>query len=443
MSLHRAHLERLSRAFSLLLAPLAVGCADESIDLGQFSENLCGEDGLRALDALEPAQAVDYVEMRRIYLEEGAYAPDPPGVEVLDASGQRCGGASDPPACETRLAELPLESEFVTYGFDAGGYHRSLAYTRGDDTGAILTRAQLLDFLGPIDAAGDAALLAQLSGHQFVCEGSNDVGSRGDDFVLHTQSGGGCGEGDDVKQHVVVVRPDGSIEVVESVLIEKGDPNCAVGRLPAGLRGHASRASGRGAVGQFWSEVAHLEAAAVVAFEQLAVELRRHGAPRHFVASALRSRNDEARHAVSTERIARRYGGTRGSVHVDATPARALADVAADNAAEGCIRETYGALVATVQARRAADPVVRSALATIARDETRHAALSWDLHEWAHARMKPAERRRLRRSQHEALDRLEQELTPPEPESVQTLAGMPSPAQARHLFDGLRRTLFA
>jgi hypothetical protein len=175
----------------------------------------------------------------------------------------------------------------------------------------------------------------------------------------------------------------------------------------------------------------------------LADELRMHDAPRHFIASALHSRRDEIRHARITDRLARRYGGRSSQVRVEPMRPRPFYDVAADNAAEGCIRETYGALVAHLQALRAQDPRVRAALTSIARDETRHAALSWDLHAWARSRMSRAQRRRLRTCQRDALDRLEHELTRPEPESVQTLAGMPSPTQARSLFDGLRRTLFA
>jgi len=57
----------------------------------------------------------------------------------------------------------------------------------------------------------------------------------------------------------------------------------------------------------------------------------------------------------------------------------ALVDVALENAVEGCVRETYGALIATRQAEAASDPVVRRAMRKIAADETAHAALSWDV----------------------------------------------------------------
>ncbi|MCA9710604.1 MAG: hypothetical protein KDK70_32480, partial [Myxococcales bacterium] len=140
----------------------------------------------------------------------------------------------DAQACSDAFDALPLGSDFLIWGSDVPSY-RSLALTRGDEASAIGTRAGLLDLLGPIDAPGDAALLATLDGHQLVCRAGNDVGESGDDYVVHTRSGGGCGEGDDIEEHVVLVHADGTVEVIQTVLIEKGDPNCAIGRLPAGL----------------------------------------------------------------------------------------------------------------------------------------------------------------------------------------------------------------
>lgn len=122
---------------------------------------------------------------------------------------------------------------------------------------------------------------------------------------------------------------------------------------------------------------------------------------------------------------------------------RSLTEVAADNAAEGCIRETYGALVAHVQARQAQDPAVRRVLRRIAADETRHAALSWELHGWAQHRLSPNQRGVVKRRTAEALERLQHELTTEQAEAVCRVAGMPRPDQARALFAGLRRRLFA
>ena len=58
-----------------------------------------------------------------------------------------------------------------------------------------------------------------------------------------------------------------------------------------------------------------------------------------------------------------------------------------ENAVEGCVRETFGALLAMHQRERAADPGVRGPCAASPQDETRHAELAWAIHRWALPRL--------------------------------------------------------
>jgi hypothetical protein len=443
---HDRQLERLTRIFTAILTPLVTGCVAEPepepeiIDEAQFSVNLCDQ-GLRALALVEPVEPVDYLELRMADALPGEEA-EPTNPSVIDSTGTRCAGASDVAACEAAFAALPLGSEFLRGDFDWYTYE-SLAFTRGDAVEAVGTEAALLELLGEIDSPGDAAVLARLRRHSLVCNAGNEVGERDDGYVIHTRSGGGCGEGDDIEEHVILVRPDGTIEVLQTVLIEKGDPHCSVGRLPAGLCRPRRAARARSAVGSFFAEVATLEAAAVTAFGQLARELALHGAPRSMIGAALRSRRDEIRHARATARLARRHGGRPAHPRVAAWAPRRLTEVAADNAIEGCIRETYGALVAHAQARMARDPEVRRVLAGIAVDETRHAALSWALADWARTRMSPAERRHVTRSTGDALERMAPELTRAWAPEVHAVAGLPQPDQAAAMFRQLREHLAA
>jgi len=435
-------LDRLTRIFASILAPLTLGCGDR-IDEEQFTEALCEGGSPRLLDAVEPAEALDYLELRSASDFSGESDPTTWEAQVDESSGTLCAGAADEAACTAAFAMLPKDSEFVAGGgFEITSY-RSLAFTRGDDVGAIRSEPELQQLLGPIDAPGDAALLATLGSHHSLrCSAPAQVGEQGDDYVVYTRTGGGCGPNDDIEHHVVHVSADGTVEVIQTELIESGDPNCSVGRLPAGLC-RRPRSRGTDPVGAFFAEVAHLEAAAVSAFGQLAAELRRHDAPAPMVRAALRSRADEVRHARVTARLARRYGGRPVAPRVAAVAPRPLLDVAQDNAAEGCIRETYGALVAHAQARRAHDPRVRRALARIARDETRHAALSWSLDAWARARMTSTERRQLDRAQADAWPRLELQLTAEHDPRVHTEAGMPGPDHAQAMFRQLRHDLRA
>jgi len=416
--------------FAALTPTIGVACTAEGIDTSQFSEDYCNADGLQLLQAITPNTPLDYLELRSEW--ESYYGYNDGYVTIEDAVGTRCGGSKVPEDCEAAWSELPTESEF--------GLRRSLAYTRGDRAGAILAYAELSELIDPIDSAAEATLMVLLDGRQMVCDSDNDAGRDGEDFIIHTRSGHGCGENEDIEEHTVAVSPLGSIEVVETVLIERGDPNCAVGRLPACLRFRRWSAPRR-PMGAFLGDVAGLEAAAVPAFRQLGTELTAHGAPRTMVAAASRSARDEVRHARVMALHARRYGAHPRRASVGPLSVRPMAEVAADNAAEGCIRETYGALVAHVQASSAADPLLRQSLRRIALEETRHAALSWAVDAWMRSRLSRADRNRVERSTRIALERLRDDLTRDYADEVHRLAGMPRPSQARALFDRLRVSL--
>jgi hypothetical protein len=174
-------------------------------------------------------------------------------------------------------------------------------------------------------------------------------------------------------------------------------------------------ARGSDARGEFFAALAQLEAASVSAFAIVARDLARHGAPRRLVRAALRARSDEERHVRIASRLARRFGA-RADVAVEAPPwtARSLESIARENAVEGCVRETYGALVAWWTAGHARDALVRGAVGAIARDETRHAALAWQIAAWASRRLSPRERLHVARARERAVTQLARELeTPP------------------------------
>ena len=86
---------------------------------------------------------------------------------------------------------------------------------------------------------------------------------------------------------------------------------------------------------------------------------------------------------------------------------RSLEAMCLENAVEGCVRETFGALVTGWQARTAGDAEVRRALGPISRDELRHAELAWAVDDWAAGRLTPVERERIRQARREALSVLE------------------------------------
>jgi hypothetical protein len=241
---------------------------------------------------------------------------------------------------------------------------------------------------------------------------------------------------------VVRVSASGELQEQEKRVLEKGDPNCNIGRRPVGLQ-VAEACESPEALGRYFSNAAHLEAASVHAFLRLRDELALHGADVGLQDAARRSAMEEVQHARVTERLAHRFGGTPQRPVVEELPPRSLADVALENAVEGCVRETYGALLAHHQAMHARDLEVREAMVRIAEDETRHAALSWDIDQWARPRLSAEERATLRESQKRAVAALREDVAVPLDASIITMAGMPTPEAALALLDTLEQDLWA
>ncbi|HEY8091894.1 MAG TPA: ferritin-like domain-containing protein, partial [Polyangiaceae bacterium] len=132
--------------------------------------------------------------------------------------------------------------------------------------------------------------------------------------------------------------------------------------------------------GDILVERAYLEAVSVHAFARMESELAAHGAPAALLRGARRARRDEVRHTAMVSRLARRHGGAPRTPHAPApTSVRPLLAIALENAVEGCVRETYGAVVNLVEARASSDPAVRRAMKSIAEDECRHAELAWEV----------------------------------------------------------------
>lgn len=154
-----------------------------------------------------------------------------------------------------------------------------------------------------------------------------------------------------------------------------------------GGRRHAcvrSRPAGHGPdPAALWlARAAHDEAGSVHAFVALRHELAALGAPDSLLAALAAAADDEARHAAMTAALAHDRGADVEAPEIAAHPVRDLRAIALENAVEGCVFETWAALVAAHQARTAVDPAVRAAYAEIAADERRHAELAWTIDSW-------------------------------------------------------------
>jgi hypothetical protein len=217
----------------------------------------------------------------------------------------------------------------------------------------------------------------------------------------------------------------------------------AGGRPPLGLRPRRA-VDALDPAGAFFAAMAHVEAAAVDGFVELATALAVHDAPPSLVDAARAAAGDEERHARVAAAFARRYGASvLPPVEIDAVAAPSLETLAAANAREGCVLETYGAVVTQWQSRTAGDRAVRRAFANIARDELRHAELAFAVAHWLHSKLDLAARRRVRDARRAAAADLVRDLERPADARLVAALGLPDRDAARGLVADLRVRLWA
>lgn len=232
--------------------------------------------------------------------------------------------------------------------------------------------------------------------------------------------------------HVADVKISGAKASRVAVCHYAGGERCwgdGIGRMPSGRRpaGLADTPGSSRLV-----ELARLEAASVVAFERLADELARHGAPPDLSRRARTAAADERRHARAVARLA---GIEVPAVEVAWPGPRSLFDLALENAIEGCVNETFGALLAWHQAAHAHDPHARRVFARIAPDETRHGALAWAIHRWVRPHLTPDQQARLEAAMGTAVAAL----GPPGAGDIDL--GLPDPPSWRRLAEGFAQAL--
>ncbi|WP_437730731.1 ferritin-like domain-containing protein [Sorangium sp. So ce1335] len=416
--------EILHHVLSLSLAPLVGACG---IDTDGFTAVACaGAGGAPYLSGIAPRDPADYVELRELTGPAGT------ATRTRESVGVRCAGAADRPACEQKIAAATSGGGFSLGNcVDFCPSHVLIVNTR-DEVLVLDTRDEVRAWLGPVDTPADAVLAASLDGYTVPCDRPDEGGVRpsgGAYEVLATRYTQIC---DPVERtlYVLAVGAGGDVQELESEVIAS-EPGVCIGRRPAGL----GRTAGRGAtrVGAYFASVAQLEAASVWAFEALGRELAQHRAPRPLVERARLAGRDEVRHARLMRRLSARHGGRWEPPQIEPRPVRSLEELAIDNAAEGCVRETYGALVGMWQGRCARDPLVRRVMARIARDEARHAKLSWALDAWLRPRLSPAERRRVDEARREALAGLEEGARRDVDRELVLCAGLPDEQASRTL----------
>jgi hypothetical protein len=343
-------------------------------------------------------------------------------------------------ACGSQSASATSSSS----GGDGGGGGRSMSASTASSGGAVSDGGDVRDGackaepLTPdaSDDAGDCTLYVrrpcgvpkgvQETGCTFYLSDCNEL--CGIKAFGCTAIGDSCVDGG-------VVDADGGLELDCSRCV--GTP----GRSPAGLVAANARRAGS-PLGAYFAESARLEAASVHAFADLAADLSAQRAPRSLIAAARRAQRDERRHARLTGELARRFGAAPARPRVLRRPRGAFDDLALENLVEGCVRETYAALVASWQAAHATDSDVAQQMAAIARDEARHAALSWAIARWSEPALGRASRRRVTAAARRAIGGLRRGVVVPCAE-LTSLAGLPDRATQHALLSALEHSVWA
>jgi len=378
----------------------------------------------------------------------------PARIEQTARSGDPCAAATEKGSCESQLQNIAFPSDGGFADPDSG--RTFFVVARAGKLELVSNRAQLIGLIGLVDSKQDAAALLWLDGWGAAC---SKIQAQGKSFVLpKLKLGLLCPPGmahywplaepiahvpqgyEKEGNYRLQVDAHGAVKPTYLGGAAKSGAGFGVacGRRPSGMELVAAVASAEcpdahhaaAEVGAYLAECAQLEAAAVIAFELLACELSAHAAPAALIERCLSAVEDERRHTRLMTAAARRYGvePTRPAPLTRALPT--LIELARENVVEGCVRETWGALSAALQARTARDPQLAALYASIAPDELNHAELSWDIHDWLAERTDSAELL----LEHARVARAELLREQADPSAaVRSLAGAPDCATARRL----------
>ncbi|WP_394829166.1 ferritin-like domain-containing protein [Pendulispora albinea] len=415
---------------------------DERLAIESFEPLRCYDPRHYDLTELAINTGSDYIDLRSQHWRNHPDGGDDVKIvaDVAGSGGTACATASDRPACARAVAAVNATGGFVTAGSPIG-FENAFVRTRGNDVAVFRTKEEVAALFGPIDVGVEAWLRAYMEGYTIAC-GERTVRVSSDGFEVIAKKVTGDCDPIVITRYLLRVARDGTVAVLADEIASRHYGYC-IGRRPEGLEIAVPSDSTYSPVGRYFAEVAHLEAASVIAFRALERELTHHGAPRSLRRRAARAARDEMRHAAMTARIAKRYGATAPTTPVVASrKTRSLEAMAIENAVEGCVRETFGALVATYQAERAGDAVIAAAMRIIARDETRHAGLAWEVAAWLDEKLSPKARARVAHARAAAICEMLEDAHLPVAAELTARAGQPPPRESARMAAELARAMY-
>jgi hypothetical protein len=358
------------------------------------------------------------------------YSGDP-----VEEAGTACEAAQDPEDCRGTLAAIRAEASANS---TAATYHRNYyVYTRGSEIDVLVSEQEVLQLLGPIDTANEAAVVLSLRyalrttcGQLSAVDNGYLTGAHYLRRELMPATPANCGRDGYFAVHVAY---DGTTTELQREIVLGTCP----GRRPAGLLALAG-ADPKLAAGAHFARVAELELAAVAAFAELERALAAQRAPAQLIDRCRAARRDEVRHTALMTELACRYGATPEPVRFVPKISHTLLELALENAREGTSRELFGAVVAAWQARAANSADTRARFAEIAYDEAEHAQLSLDLAAWLSERLSAEERILVDHERKRSFRALDLELREAVDDQVAYVAGLPSASEAQRLLRAIR-----
>jgi hypothetical protein len=331
--------------------------------------------------------------------------------------GAPCSTATDKDDCRDDIeSQLSLLKE-----------SEALIIQKGGAT-SVVELEKLTSTFGTIDVLDEALAIMLANGkREDFCDGI--LGADGIKFTKNITGSGRCG-----KVRSITISTTGTIDDVTT------DLPCPVvkGRRPDGLQEMIS--AREDSLGSFFARAAWEEAASVPAFRLLVRDLQHLNAPMHLIQKALASAEDELRHAEQMTVLAEYFGAAVELPLVITPEPKTLLALAEENMREGCVHETFAALVALYQSENASDPDIKGVMKQLAEDEAQHAMLAWEIHEWAEKQLSEEEKQRLSDIQRKALGNLLVQPVSLSAEDANRI-GLPSPETRKALSLGLQAEL--
>ena len=405
------------------------GCKSESniplTDRG-WQPPSCGENSkVDLLPGLNVSEDIDGLVIFRMGVQTGPYT------EVF--GGEPCASALDVQSCTALLNQASENSQYTP----------SIIVTSGDEVRAIEGKPDVLAFLGDIDTPEKAFLWMQVNNMGVWCNNPNSAvapASDGESWIgLYTEMTSSCAPITEDRVEVKI-RVDGSLEELSRVEISR-EPGVCIGRMPPGTLSFSgsSECVDYSDIGAMFAKHAAYEAASVVAFNHLKAELEHYGAPTVLTDKIQQAANDEVRHAEQVESLAKQYGCQAEEFDVNSGPLRSLEEIALDNLREGCVGETWGALVGLYQADNAKHQTIRQTMKDIAVDEVGHAALSWEIHHWLYGQLSTEVQKRLDAEMQNSIVKLKTKVAASKRKDYELVAGLPDAAESATLLNQLQQ----